>query len=422
MSEASTPWHAELPSATQAYLAGLLEIGSLVPASARPARITAGPLPPPPSTSAERIAAATQGKAGLVAVNVAERAYPLWIRAGTGDATIALASLEPSPGGLKIPFQPRHILEIGAGAGYRSVALAQAYPGAEILSTEPDPACQRVALLNTLPHRNIAVNFVALSTDNARYAFTGRAGDAGHLVLARDDTGTITAQTLKNFLYGRGWTALDTVIITPDAASDHLLRAPWPASVRLIAVENGGQPLHSATADCFPEDKFLTTIEGNYVLLHRRDADKTAASAQPVPVFNPEGAPQSLTLTHVSASPPGFFPLGAFGFRLHPGPSDAPPARLALSHFCRNFSELHLSLRVALPISKPVRFSVRILTPEGVPLLAASETLNGGETRAVILKLLPYEGPCEVIFSTEMVEFWDSNAGAWAEISSAAFV
>ena len=351
-----TGWQTELAPDTAAHLSDLLGFGAAIPSSARPMRITATPPSPKPPSSAERLAAADHGKTGLIPVTVDERLYPLWIRAGTADAAAATASLAPP---LKIPFQPRRILEIGAGAGYRSVALAQAYPDAEILTTEPDPACQRVAMLNTLPYRNITATFAVLSTDNARYAFTGRTGEAGHPTLARDDTGPLTAQSLKIFLHTRGWNVFDTVILTPNAASLPLLRAPWPASVRLIAVENGGVPLPSATAERFPEAKFLTTFSGNYVLLHRRDTDPTVPP-YPIPVFNPEGPPQSLTLANIAAKPPGFFPIGTNGFRLHPNASGAQAARITLSQTCRNFAELHLSLRVALPMSRPVRFIASI--------------------------------------------------------------
>ena len=411
-------WQTELAPDTEAHLSDLLGLGTAIPSSARPMTITATPPAPKPPGSAERLADANQGKTGLIPVQVEERLYPLWIRAGTTDAAAATAALAPP---LKIPFQPRRILEIGAGSGYRSVALAQAYPQAEILTAEPDPAHQRVAMLNTLPYRNINTTFALLGTDNARYAFTGRTGEAGHPTLARDDTGPLTAQPLKTFLHTRGWNVFDTVILTPNAACLPLLRAPWPASVRLIAVENGGVPLPSAIAEHFPEAKFLTTISGNYVLLHRRDTDPTVPP-YPIPVFNPEGPPQSLTLANIAAKPPGFFPIGTNGFRLHPNASDAPPASLKLSETCRNFAELHLSLRVALPMSRPIRFTAEITTEDGAKILSASATLQGGETRNVIFPIARHEGPCEVAFSTEMAESGAANTGAWAEFLSATFV
>ena len=241
--------------------------------------------------------------------------------------------------------------------------------------------------------------------------------------MARDDAGPITATPVKNFLYSRGWNLFDTVIITPDAASDHLLRAPWPASVRLIAVETGGAPLHEATRLRYPPEGFLTEAEGDYVLLHRRVPETTAPPARPTPVFNTEGPAQGLLLEHIAAEPPGFFALGAHGFCLHPNEPGAPLARVTLRQVCRRFTELHLTLRVALYKAKPVRFRLAFNSlPEHETLANAAEVLTGGESRNLILKLPAYEGDCELVFTTEMARFQDSNIGAWAEVLAAAFV
>ena len=419
-------WEQELSPVTSAYLADLMDIGSGAPATGRPAMLTITPrqaAAPQTASAAERLADAVQGISGLVQVSVRERPFPLWLRAGTADLAAALKALAQPQGGFAIPYRPRRILEIGAGAGYRSIALAAAWPEAEILTAESDLTLQRVALLNTLPYRNITCAFTTLSTDNARYSFAGRSGAAGHAALARDDAGTITAQPLKNFLYARGWSVFDTLIISPDAASDHLLRTPFPASVRLIAVETGGAPLADATAERFPEDRFLVVEEGDYVLLFRRDFDAQAVPVGPVPVFDPEGRPQSLALAHVATNPPGFFPLGNHGFRLHPNAPDSPAARLMLSQACRNYRKIQLILRSALPVARPIRFTLRIIaSPGGEALATAAEILAPGETRNLTVPLAPHDGACEVIFTTEMAEFSDSNAGAWAEILAANFV
>jgi hypothetical protein len=419
----SGAWQNELAPSTSAYLADQLDISDIVPASARPAPLTIAAAPPAAPSAAELLERAVRDKVGLVSVNLPDRHFPVWLRAGTGDIAAALKSLNPEPGGVRLPYTPRRILEIGAGAGYRSIALAQAYPDAQILTTESDLTRQRTALLNTLPYRNISCFFVCVSTDNARYAYTGRQGDAGFPALMRLDNGPITAQSLKAFLHGRDWAAYDTVIITPDAASDHLLRAPWPASVRLIAVETGGQPLHGATADRFPEHRFTTAMAGDYVLLQRREIDETPLPAAPVPIFSPDGLPAAFKLSRVPTQPPGFFPLGAHGFRLHPNTSEGPDVQLTISHTCRNYKEIHLTLRSALNIAEPIRFALRVRRPPGdKALISAAEILRGGETRSVVIPLPPYDGPCEVIFSTSMADYGDSNAGAWAEILHAAFV
>jgi hypothetical protein len=418
-------WAHELPAPTKHHLAGLLDFADVIPASARPTplTVTAGARPVAADiTSAALLQQAGAGVVGLLAVSVAERPHPLWLRAGTDDFLAAQKSLAPH-GGIKIPFAPRRILELGAGAGYRSVALALAHPGAEILSTEADAAFQRTALLNTLAYKNIACGFLAASTDAARYSFAGRSGEAGYPTLVADPAGSLAATPLKNFLHARAWNVFDVVIITPDAASDHLLRAPWPKSVRLLAIETGGAALHSATAACFPEAAFLTTIEGDYVLLHRRAVDAAPSPLRPTAVFCPDSAAQKLIVQNVAANPPGFFSFGAQSFRLHPNASGAPAACVRVTAVCANFNALQLTLRSGLKTAQKIRFAIKILArPAGDTLLDHVEMLDGGETRTIAAKLPPYSGAAEVVFSTEMAVFGDSNAGAWAEFLSADFV
>jgi hypothetical protein len=123
------------------------------------------------------------------------------------------------------------------------------------------------------------------------------------------------------------------------------------------------------------------------------------------------------------ANPPGFFQIGAHGFRLHPNPPHARDARATIAQECRNFAELHVSLRVALEISKPVRFTIRVLAAgDDAELCRIEEVLKGGESRAASAPVSPYAGPCQVVFSTSMAEFEESCAGAWAEIVGAAFI
>ncbi len=79
---------------------------------------------PAVAASAVRLREETRGLTGLAAVMVEERVHPLWLRAGTGDVDRAIAMLDPAARGLKCAHEPRRIVEIGAGSGYRAVALA----------------------------------------------------------------------------------------------------------------------------------------------------------------------------------------------------------------------------------------------------------------------------------------------------------
>jgi len=422
--EAVGAWQHRLPEDTEAYLAELLDD---VPAPAGPAAaaapvmLTAAPAPVR-RDAAEIIAAATEDRIGLVSVSVDERPHPLWLRAGTSDPAIALRSLDLPGTGLHLPYEPKRVLELGAGIGLRTVGLALAYPGADILTTESDPACQRAGLLNTLPYRNIVANFTAVSTSAGRYGFSGRAGEGGRPVLAQEEQGTIVAQALGSFLQARGFGGFETVVITPDAATDHLLRAPWPNTVRVIAIENGGQPLHEATASCFPDSHFLTEYAGDYVLLHRRSPAFIAIPARAVPIFGPDGPLQRLHFSHIHPAEGGFFTFSPAGLRLHANASPGPVATVTVPFFCRNHNELHLILRNPLGIAAPLRFTVRIETPDGVEICGVTETVRGGATKPLIAAVTPYTGPSTVTFATEMAEFGTSNAGAWGEFAAASLV
>jgi hypothetical protein len=381
---------------------------------------TAAAAPPPPRTDAEIVAEATSGKLGLVPVSLSGRPHPLWLRAGTADAEAVLASLAIKETGLNLPYEPRRILEIGAGTGLRTVALALLYPGTEILSTESDPACQRAGMLNTLPFRTISAAYTAVSTSAGRYGFVGRGGEAGRPVLQAQEQGPIIAQSLTSFLTARAWGGFDTVIITPDAASDHLLRAAWPAGVRLIAVQNGAQPLHEATASCFPAEHYLTEYEGEYTLLYRRVVTPVNAPPRPSPVFNPDGFLHRITLENVPAG--AFFPFSPHGFRLHANSSPSPAATLTVPHICHDNTELHLSMRNPLDVAGPIRFTARVLNAaDDGEICSISEVVKPGATKPAIARFARHTGPVRVIFTTEMAEFGAGNAGAWAEFVIATF-
>ena len=141
------------------------------------------------AASAVRLRQETRGLTGLAAIMVEERVHPLWLRAGTGDVDRAITMLDLASRGLKCAHEPRRIIEIGAGAGYRAVALAAEYPGCEILAAEADPLLQRTGLLNTLPYDNITYVSAAVSTREAQYGYFGRLGPHGAPALQQHSAG-----------------------------------------------------------------------------------------------------------------------------------------------------------------------------------------------------------------------------------------
>jgi len=412
MSEAPAKWLNPLAPGASNYMASLLNHQAATPNTAAPhISVTQANLPTPPLPPAELLRNATRGKIGLVQVNLPGRAHPVWLRAGTDDVSATLKSLETLPA---LPYVPRKILEIGAGAGYRSIALANQFPDAEFLVLEPNPALQRVLLLNTLPYGTISTAAVAVSTDNARYSYTGRAGNAGRVVLHRDEQGPIAAVQLVSFIASRNFVGYDTVFIKPDAASDHLLRTNWPASVRFLMIDTGGEKLHPATAVCYPDKKFASRQIGDFFVIARREAPADPLPVPPRPVVQTDFAPRPLTLENVDFASDSYFAIGANGFRLHANGDGAPPARLSVQIATTGYSQLEVTFRAAHAESLPLRFRATV-TDATSTLGTAEEDLEGGETKRISVPLAPASGPCTVTFESAMAYAGVPNYCAWAE-------
>jgi FkbM family methyltransferase len=347
---------------------------------------------------------------GLVPVTLEGRRAPIWLRAGTDDVWSAQNAL--SGRGLNIPFSPQTILEIGAGAGYRSAALAEEFPDAKVMAVEPDPAVRRVLKLNTLPYPNISLHFCALSTVAGRYSCADRVGTDRKPGLVEDPAGPIQARSVGEFLRERQCGAPHLAIITPDAASKTLLRAPWSLATRLIAVETGGKLLPLTTASCFPEGQYSRTLSGDYVLLRPREAMIVPKLPRAVPVFAPGGILRPLRFAHVGTGQ--FAAFGSHGFRLTPNRSGAP-ATVFFSHECYNYKELHAVVR-GISEKSVVRCAIQIIAA-GQKLGEMTVVLQGAEKRTVAMVLRDHRGSCEVIVTAEMAESEDHEEAA-AEITA----
>lgn len=372
------------------------------------------------AVSAARMREETRGLTGLAAIMVEERVHPLWLRAGTGDVDRAISMLDPASRGLKCAHEPRRIVEIGAGAGYRTVALAAEYPGCEILATEADPLVQRTGLLNTLPYDNITYVGTAVSVEEVQYGYFDRVGAQGWPALQAHQAGTIKSRKLQNLLSFHRFGDADTMIITPDAASAQILRAPLPPSLRLIAVETGGEPLPEDMARCYPLAQFITVISGDYVLLYRRGQQRLPPAPRPLSVLAADGPARFFQTENVAEG--AFFHLPGGGVRLHPNVAGDGPARLTLSVEVRDHAEFQVSMRVTRELAGAVHFTVKIFTEAGAVLAGGSETLRDTRPRGLVLPLREHQGRCEIVFTTEMAEPGMSNEGAWAELISASLI
>ncbi len=351
MTASAARWEHKLAGGMAAQLGEMLCWDGLWAASARPARFC--PVSPRVMRmEAERLRAAVAHKIGLVQVSVPQRPQPLWLRAGTADVDEAIAALGCRLGEVHFLHRPRRILEFGAGAGYRTVGLAMAHPDAHILAVEPDPAFDRVGLLNTLAYPNVT--------------YVNAAGPLDGLLRAKHFAG------------------FDTLIM-----SGASLPCRLPPAVRLIALKDAD----AALTEPFAGAEFLTRSEGAYTLIYRR-APLPLPARWPVPVFAAGGAARSVT----PSSPDDFAVLGADTFALRATSIEAAPARVTLTAGAPG-AQLRLRLHAD---GAPVDFSIGVETADGRALGSTRGVIAATEIRAIGIPLAPHDGACAVYLTAQL--------------------
>jgi hypothetical protein len=362
---------------------------------------------------------AVRGKLGLVSVRIPDLPHPLWLRAGTPDAEACLAALSPETG-LNIPYGARRILDLGTGAGYRTVVLAHRFPDSEIIATEADPALHKLALLNTLPYQNIKFSTVVVDKAGGHYSFAGRFGPGGAPSLSPYADGKLKAIPLAALLNGAGWRIFDTAIITPDPATSPLLRHDWPKTLRMLAVYTGGKPLGPAAAEALSGQ--AAEPSGHYMIIRRHDVEDVWPPFKPVPVYDPLGLPVALRYDRPDSLPARHFSIFPNGFRLHPNGPKQPVATLTVSPICQSHGALRARLRVAQKDSKPVKFTITVRDPAtDRPIGQGEAVVEAGTETPITVALTPFFGRCHVTFTTEMADD-TPNHQAWAEFLDPVFV
>lgn len=345
----------------------------------------------PPAEPAALIVPADQ--IGLIASHWPGISEALWLRAGGSDAAHLTEAMQHAIPRLKLDFTPFRIIEIGAGCGYRSVALAHAFPGATIASVEPFPANARLHALNTLPWRRIIGLRTAITAHPTR--FTAIADPAtGIPALRPDSEGDIGSMSLSDLHRLLGWDHADLLLIDqrvcPDL-DDPDITAGF-AGTRLVALRRTGEDTETIIRHDVP----------------------SATHGHPRPVFDLGGPPMKMSRHNIAPDAWAFFPIGDTGFRLHPNPHGQQPPRLVLHITLAGERQLETQLRVNHEAANPVRFRITVTCETGI--IATGETiLPANAQQMVTLDLPPINAPATVEFSTEMAHA-QSNGFAWAEV------
>lgn len=340
---------------------------------------------PAQSPSSDRI--------GLIATHWPGIPHAIWLRAGSADAADLTDAMQHAIPRLDLDFAPRRVIEIGAGCGYRSVALAHAFPHATIASVEPFPVHARLHALNTLPYRRIIGLRSAITPNPTRFtAITDP--ETGTPILRPDPQGGIASLSLADLHRLLGWDHVDLLLIDQQICldlDDPTLTASL-ATTRRVALRRLGEQSEAIT----------------------RNDRASATQGQPRPVFDLGGPPTPITRHDIAPDPWAYFPIGDTGFRLHPNAPGQPPPRLIVHFTLAGERQFETQLRVDHHAANPVRF--RITMTMANTTVATGEAILPANTRQTLtLDLPPIAAPVQIEFTTEMAHA-QSNGFAWAEI------
>jgi hypothetical protein len=368
---------------------------------------------------ADLVRAACADRVGLVGVTWPGVDRPLWVRAGSRDADDLIAAMAAGLVPVNLGFVPRRIIEIGAGAGYRSVALAVTYPGATIASVEPIPVQARLHSLNTLPWRQIIGIRAAIAETVAVFAVTTSA-ETGHADLVPSANGVVGALSFGGLMQHLGWDATDLVLIDPAACPDLVDERSLTVltRARAVAIRRPGPALGTA----WDEPRYLRHVTPDWDWYVRRDDARPMPPARRDYVFDVGGSAVSVTQVDVANETWAYFPIGDTGFRLHPNGAGAAPARLTVQHDLAGPRRFETDVRLNHAGANPVRFRVTISAADtGRVIQQAEQGLRGGEAARMGVDMPLFIGKASIEFATEMAD-GGSNGYAWAEFLEPVFL
>lgn len=182
-------------------------------------------------------------RGATVPLRLPNLAHPLWARTGTADvATFEEVFVARE---YDLPFRdftPRNIVDLGANIGYASVYFSARWPGANVLSVEPD--AQNVQLLeqNTRRWPRIKRLQAAVWSHPARVC-VANPNEASNAYQMRESSpaaeGGVAAYTVPQLIDTLGCERLDLLKMDVEGAEREILHAApdWLDRVNVMVIE-----------------------------------------------------------------------------------------------------------------------------------------------------------------------------------------
>jgi FkbM family methyltransferase len=181
----------------------------------------------------------------LVTANFQGIPYPLKLRLGTTDVSVARQVLIEKHYDFEMDFTPRTIIDAGANIGLSAVYFANRFPGAQIVALEPEASNYELLKWNTRYYSNIAPMFGALwnvggeivleDPGHGHHGFQTRDGDGNLGVVGT----RVRAWTVLQLIEERNWSQVDLLKVDIEGAEREVFSdsSAWIARTRAIMIE-----------------------------------------------------------------------------------------------------------------------------------------------------------------------------------------
>jgi FkbM family methyltransferase len=192
------------------------------------------------------ISAQAIGVPSIAEVRPPQTVHPVFLRTGTTDVPMYHQVFTSRQYKVALSKHPKTVLDCGGNVGFASVYLANVYPGAKILSIEPELSNYNLLTRNVAPYPNIVPLHAAVWKTNTLLDIRDQRGEAcsfqtqeygmqgsGRLV------GRTVGLTIDSIMKLAGMDEVDFLKIDVEGTEDELFADPnaWIQRVGVMAIE-----------------------------------------------------------------------------------------------------------------------------------------------------------------------------------------
>ena len=142
---------------------------------------------------------------------------------------------------IKVPFEPKVILDLGANVGYASILFANRYPDSKIFAVEPDTGNYETAKKNLAAYPNITLIKGAVwhTSENINLIDDGF-GEAAYMVKPGEGKNMVKGYTIREIMQMMGVNNIDLLKMDIEGAEKEIFEneaETWIPVTKLIIVE-----------------------------------------------------------------------------------------------------------------------------------------------------------------------------------------